>query len=62
MADLRPSHLTAEMRANFRRLYADLAGFGVLTGSTMAFLAIYAARLGGVELSDRSIIGRSGDH
>lgn len=40
------SPLTAEMRANFRNLYADVLWYGVLSGSTMAFLAIYAARLG----------------
>ncbi len=38
--------LTAELRANFRNLYADVFWYGVLSGSTMAFLAIYAARLG----------------
>jgi MFS family permease len=38
--------LTAETRANFRNLYADVLWYGVLSGSTMAFLAIYAARLG----------------
>ena len=37
---------TAELRFNFRHLYADIFWFGVLTGSTMAFLAIYIARLG----------------
>ena len=34
------------MRDNFRRLYADIFWFGVLSGSTMAFVSIYAARLG----------------
>jgi len=34
------------MRTNFRNLYADVLWYGVLSGSTMAFLAIYAARLG----------------
>ncbi|RPI34840.1 MAG: MFS transporter [Chloroflexota bacterium] len=33
-------------RANFNHLYADIAWFGLLAGSTMAFIAIYAARLG----------------
>ncbi len=33
-------------RANFRHLYADVAWFGVLAGSTMAFVAVYAARMG----------------
>jgi len=34
------------MRNNFRRLYADVLWFGVLAGSTMAFVSIFAARLG----------------
>ena len=34
------------MRLNIRHLYADIFWFGVLAGSAMAFLAIYAARLG----------------
>jgi len=38
--------LTNESRANFRNLYADVFWFGILAGSTMAFVAIYAARLG----------------
>jgi MFS family permease len=38
--------LTAEMRTNFRNLYADVFFYGVLSGSAMAFLSIYAARLG----------------
>lgn len=35
-----------ELRLNFRRLYADIFWYGVLAGSAMAFIAIYAARLG----------------
>ncbi|MFM8323186.1 MAG: MFS transporter [Chloroflexota bacterium] len=38
-----PSPVT---RSNFRSLYADVAWFGVLAGSAVAFLNIYAARLG----------------
>jgi len=34
------------MRANFRHLYADILWWGILAGSTIAFLAIYATRLG----------------
>jgi MFS family permease len=34
------------LRKNIRFLYADIAWFGVLSGSAMAFLNIYAARLG----------------
>ncbi|MCX8061337.1 MAG: MFS transporter [Anaerolineales bacterium] len=37
-------------RANFRRLYADIFWFGVLSGSTLAFLTVYVARLGGNSL------------
>lgn len=42
-----PLHL---QRANFRRLYADIFWFGVLSGSTLAFLTVYVARLGGSSL------------
>lgn len=38
--------LTPRMRANFRCLYLDILWFGVLSGSTIAFLAVYIARLG----------------
>jgi MFS family permease len=31
---------------NFRHLYADVLWYGVLSGSSMAFLGVYAARLG----------------
>lgn len=37
---------SAEMRSNFFHLYFDILWFGVLAGSTLAFLAIYAARIG----------------
>ncbi len=45
--------LYAETRANVRHLSADVFWFGVLAGSTMAFLAIFAARQGatGFEIS-----------
>lgn len=36
----------AEYRSNFIHLYFDVAWFGVLSGSTVAFLAVYAARQG----------------
>lgn len=39
-----------ELRQNFRRLYADIFWFGVLSGSTMAFVSIFAARLGATGL------------
>jgi MFS family permease len=35
-----------QLRTNFLHLYADVIWFGVLSGSSMSFLAIYAARLG----------------
>jgi MFS family permease len=34
------------LKANFRHLYLDVLGYGVLAGSTLAFLAVYAAHLG----------------
>jgi hypothetical protein len=45
--------LTPDLRANFRHLYGDIFWFGVLSGSTLAFVAIYATRLGatGLEIS-----------
>lgn len=36
----------AECRSSFRHLYLDTAWFGVLAASTMAFVAVYAARQG----------------
>lgn len=39
-------NLTAEMRTSFRNLYADVFWYGILAGSAMAFVAIYAARIG----------------
>lgn len=38
--------LTAQQRANFHHLYLDIAWYGVLSGTTIAFLAVYAARIG----------------
>lgn len=34
------------MRSNFHHLYADIFWFGVVSGSTIGFLPVYAARLG----------------
>ncbi len=34
------------LRSNFRALYADIFGYGILAGSTLAFLNVYVARLG----------------
>jgi len=38
--------LSQPLRANFHNLYLDVFWFGVLSGSTIAFVTIYAARLG----------------
>lgn len=38
--------LPSEHRTNFMHLYADVAWFGVLSGSTIAFISVYATRLG----------------
>ena len=35
-----------EHHSNFRNLYFDIGWYGVLNGSTIAFLSIYAARMG----------------
>ncbi len=35
-----------EHRTNFRHLYFDIAWFGVLSGSTLSFIAVYMARVG----------------
>jgi len=39
-----------EYHANFRHLYFDIAGFGILSGSVINFLNIYATRLGATGL------------
>lgn len=39
--------LSTTQRANFRHLYVDIFWYGILAGSTIAFLSIYVARLGG---------------
>jgi MFS family permease len=41
-----PTSLHPDSRHNFNHLYGDIFWYGVLTGSTLAFLAIYAARRG----------------
>lgn len=41
-----PQDIPAETQANFRHLYMDIAWFGVLNGTAISFMAIYAARLG----------------
>lgn len=41
----------AEHQRNFFHLYLDIAWFGVLSGSAISFLAVYAARLGASALA-----------
>jgi MFS family permease len=41
------SSIPREFRANFIHLYFDMGWYGVLAGSSVNFLKIYAARLGG---------------
>lgn len=38
--------LTPELKSNFRHLYADIFWFGLLAGSSISFLAVFATRLG----------------
>jgi len=37
---------TPQQQADFRALYGDVFGYGLLAGSTLAFLGVYATRLG----------------
>lgn len=41
-----PQALEAGTERNIRHLYGDIAGFGILSGTAVSFLAIYATRLG----------------
>ncbi len=41
-----PFVLSAQVQANDRHLYWDSFGFGILSGSTISFVAIYAVRVG----------------
>ncbi|HWQ84940.1 MAG TPA: MFS transporter, partial [Anaerolineales bacterium] len=41
-----PFPLDPNRKANYFHLYADVIGFGILAGSSVAFIAVYAARLG----------------
>jgi MFS family permease len=43
---LQQTDIPPEYRSNFLHLYLDIAWFGVLSGSTVNFLNIYAARIG----------------
>lgn len=47
---LRQSEVPPKYRPNFLHLYFDIAWFGVLSGSAIYFLNIYAARLGATGL------------
>ncbi|MFH2039111.1 MAG: MFS transporter, partial [Chloroflexota bacterium] len=38
--------IPSEFRQNFKHLYLDMGWFGILSGSSLAFLSVYAARLG----------------
>jgi len=40
------SHIPPELRSNFIHLYFDMGWFGILSGSSINFLNIYATRLG----------------
>jgi MFS family permease len=40
------TEIPSEYRQNFIHLYLDMAWFGILSGSSLAFLSVYAARLG----------------
>ena len=42
----RQSAVPAEYRSNFLHLYLDIGWFGVLSGSAINFLSIYATRIG----------------
>jgi MFS family permease len=42
----RSSEIPPEFRQNFKHLYLDMGWFGILSGSSLAFLSVYAARLG----------------
>jgi len=42
----RSSEIPSEFRQNFKHLYLDMGWFGILSGSSLAFLSVYAARLG----------------
>lgn len=46
----RQADIPPEYHSNFLHLYLDIAWFGVLSGSALNFLSIYAARLGATTL------------
>ncbi len=55
----RQSDVPREYRANFLHLYFDIAWFGILSGSAVNFLAVYAARLGASALQIGFVTGAS---
>ena len=44
--ELNPASLTAKQQHNFRHFYLDILWWGVLAGSTIAFVSVYLVRLG----------------
>ncbi len=45
-----PDPVPLDCRSNFRHLYGDVAWYGLLSASVLAFQAVYVARLGGSTL------------
>jgi hypothetical protein len=44
------ANVPPEHRANFRYLYWDIAWFGILSGTSLSFISVYAARVGATAL------------
>jgi MFS family permease len=55
----RQSDVPRPYRANFLHLYFDIAWFGILSGSAISFLTVYAARLGASGLQIGLLVGVS---
>lgn len=55
----RQSDVPRQYRANFLHLYFDIAWFGILSGSAVSFLTVYAARLGASGLQIGLLVGAS---
>ena len=45
-----PPSIPSEYRSNFKHLYLDIGWFGILSGSSVNFLSVYATRLGATGL------------
>jgi len=43
---MKPAPMTAVQRQNFRHFYLDILWWGILAGSTIAFVSVYLVRLG----------------